>query len=99
MARGKCQRADTGGREKVDKICDTTKRVQMASPARKSAKENARQRRHWHRLRILTALVAICRDLERLQTTAAAKEACREVEARLARLTFQERRLASLGGR
>lgn len=49
--------------------------------------EPARQRR----IEVLSTLLAICRSLERMQTAAASRSACREVYAQLAALRERER--------
>lgn len=51
-----------------------------------------------HRLEVLATLVAICGELERLQSSIAGKEACREVQRRLEGWRRAERDGSEAGG-
>lgn len=56
------------------------------SPASAPLHEEARR----HRVRLLTLLASICRKVERLQSSAAARQACRQVATRLQELRTRE---------
>lgn len=53
--------------------------------------------RRRHRIRVLGALVEVCRGLERMQGPGGAREACRDVAAAL--LKLQRRELAAVAAK
>jgi hypothetical protein len=51
----------------------------MAKPLRRTQRAGSSALRRHHRARILTSLIAVCQDLERLKVSREARLACREV--------------------
>lgn len=70
----------------------------MPSPPTLTALSESARRRE-HRLRLIAALIAICRRIARLDVSSEAREASREVERSLQALARQDSTRKRAGGR
>jgi hypothetical protein len=55
----------------------------MANPRRGEISRGSQAERR-HRVRILSTLLGVCQSIERMAVSAAAREACRQIEGQLA---------------
>ena len=79
----------------LTKIVTTTNSVKMTKPRRTpSRSRRGKDASRAHRKRILAALLAICRKMERLQVTAEARRACRDVAGSLRTVLAAEKAAA-----
>jgi len=79
----------------LTKIVTPTNSVKMTKPRRTpSRSRRGKDASRAHRKRILATLLAICRKMERLQITAEARRACREVAGRLRTVLAAEKTTA-----